>query len=102
MRYITVIALILSGCASTPQQAAYTDSIQLCRQATAPLAADVYRRVAIDELNRRGENCSGLVQQVDYSSISVGLDAMKTRQVAPVNNNCTYVTRGNVTTQSCW
>lgn len=50
--------LALAGCAISPQKAAMTSSYDLCYLIAVTPAANINRKVRIEELNRRGEDCS--------------------------------------------
>ncbi|MNX92019.1 hypothetical protein D3C86_1241380 [compost metagenome] len=53
-----VAVLVLSGCALTPQQASQMSSFEICDKMGSPMQPAKGVAVGINELSKRGENCS--------------------------------------------
>lgn len=60
MRAIVIVGAVLaiSGCALTPEQASKMSSFEICDKMGSPTQPAKGVAVGIDELSKRGENCS--------------------------------------------
>lgn len=72
-------ALVLSGCAMTSQQASQMSSFEICDKMGSPMQPAKGVAVGIDELSKRGENCSQFAEifnaRISRQSISTANSA---------------------------
>lgn len=83
MKTVLLIAVLLSGCAITPEQSRNWTNFQLCSAALDPVVVHS-RQDARDRLAERGENCA---EYQRYRAVSTGVSANNAAAGAAIMNN---------------